>query len=107
MIKFFLILLLSTNLAFSQSAYRIQKGESSPISGVVITDSLAKHLYKQEQKVTILEDLRLTNKELLDVYMKQNIQLKENANKAKYEAFWYKVGLGVISGLLIYRGITK
>lgn len=111
-IRFKILILLVTfiltlQMAKAQVAYKVEKGKPSPISGVIITEEKVIELYKAEKKVIVLEDLRIHDKELVNVYKGHSKDLREDVIKAQSEAFWCKVALGIVSGFLMYRGVTK
>lgn len=96
----FLVFTLICVTAKADNAYRIKKGESSPIDGVVITEKLAIELYKSDKSVPILKQIVQDERKLKELY-------RERSNESDNKVFWYRVGLGIISGALIYRGITR
>lgn len=101
------LLLIIPTLSMSTVAQKIDKGQPAPFNGVIITEEKAVELYKAEKKVIVLEDLRLTEKELSEVYLKKTKDLSLKLNRSESELFWYKVGIGVLVGAFVYRGVTK
>lgn len=100
-------IIISSSLVFAEDvAFRVEKGKPSPITGVVLTDTKVKELYRIEQREVVLNDLRLLDKELLSGYKQDNIRLHKNLETAKLDAFWSKVGFFVL-GAIVYRGVSK
>lgn len=105
--KIFLATFLVVNISYADVSYKIKKGQSSPINGVVLTEEKVVELYRIEQREMVLKDLRIVEKELTEKYKQENRNLVKKLNNTKSEVFWYKMGLGILSGFLIYRGVTK
>lgn len=90
----------------AQVAQRVKQGAIVPFDGVVVREDKVKELYKAEQKVLVLEDLRIHEKELSDRYKVHNKDLSKKLSNSKMNAFWSKVGFFVL-GAVVYRGVTK
>ena len=100
-------ILITPTTSIAQTAFRIKKGEPSPIDGIVITEEKAIELYKAEKRVVVLSDLRIAEQERAEFYKRKADNITLELKKSEQELFWYKVGAGVISGLFIYKGIIQ
>lgn len=109
MTKYLILLLFSFNL-YAQTAVPIKQGEKSPITGIVITEDKAKELYKAEEKVLVLSDLRLHDKELLDYYKNVAKDSQKKLNKAKMEAYFSGTlgfGLGILLSCFAFKVVQE
>src|SRR5690606_33844286 len=85
---------------YAQVAVPIKQGEKAIFNGVLITEEKVKELHKAEQKVLVLSDLRMADKELSDHYKNLAKDSQEKLNKAKLEAYWGST-IGFTLGVLI------
>lgn len=102
--KYLLITILCINLCFAQDAVIIKKGEKSPISGVVITEDLAKKLDKDSRLVVKYKELGKLNKELIE---KQQDKIKVLERKETINVF-KNIGyfiLGVATTALVAKAV--
>ena len=94
-----LAMIISLN-AFSQVAVPVKRGEPAKFDGVLITEEKVKELYKAEQSNIVLNDLRLSDKQLSEHYKELSEDAQKSANRAKIESYWSGT-VGFTLGVLI------
>lgn len=77
-----LIILTMANVT-AQDALFVDKGEAAPFSGILLTKERAEKAIKAEKKVIVLEDLRLTEKQLKEHY--KDVAKKERSKRLRSE----------------------
>ena len=99
MIKFILILILISNLAFAQNAVHLNSGDKAPFSGNLLTDSTTKQLYDDSLYKTSLQkqlDLSNSSNTLLQqdktLLLDQNSKLISAAQSSKTTSDLEKIG---------------
>lgn len=85
LIMILLLTTLTVNSAISQDALFVDKGEPAPFSGILLTKERAEKAIKAEKKVIVLEDLRLTEKQLKEHY--KDLAEKERNHRVKSELY--------------------
>lgn len=94
--KYLLLFTLCINICFAQDAVIIRKGDKSPITGVVITEDLAKKLDKDARLVIEYKELGRLNKELIE---RQEDQIKILEQKQSINTFknigYFLLGVGI------------
>lgn len=93
-------ILFTFNCLAQDTAIRLEKGKPASFTGVLISDEKAKELYKAEQSVLTLKELRISDKELSEHYKYLAKDSQEKLNKAKLESYWngtlgFLVGVGI------------
>lgn len=110
LILILLSITLTTNSSIAQDALFVDKGEVAPFSGILLTKERAEKAIKAEKKVVVLEDLRLTEKQLKEHYKsvakeerKQRLRSELNNNIKNIGYF----ALGTILAAFSFRVVQK
>lgn len=104
-IAIIVVLLFSIN-SFAQNAVKLNMGDIAPFKGVLLTPERAEKALKAEKKNIVLEDLRITQDELIQYHKDSAKQARNKLSEAKFNAFLTNSGyffLGVILGSLAIR----
>lgn len=102
--KYLLLFTLCINVCFAQDAVPIKKGDKSPISGVVITEDLAKKLDKDARLVIEYKELGRLNKELIERQEDQIKILEQKQSINTFKNIGYFI-LGVLTTSLVVRTV--
>ena len=97
--KIILILTLLINTAFAQSI-TIQKGETAPFSGHLITKDIAEEAAKNKLKVIELKDLQVSQEALTDFHKDNAKEARKELTKTQIDTFLYVTGAFVL-GVLV------
>lgn len=85
--KIILILIFLTNSAFAQNATTLNKGDTAPFSGVLLTKERAEKAMKAEKSNIVLKDLRIAQEELTE-YHRQDARIqRRKLSEAKFNGF--------------------
>ena len=109
MIKFILLFILSFNL-YAQVAAPVKLGDKAPISGIIITEDKVKELYKAEQSVIVLKDLRVSDKILIEHYKKDSEKYRKINEKNEFHNNVKNTGyflLGTILATICFKIVQK
>jgi hypothetical protein len=98
--KILLILLLSINLCFAQNAVKLNKASLAPFTGILVKKERLDTLVKAEKKNLVLEDLRLTQDELIDYHKNSARVYRKRLAEAKFNSFWANTGYFVLGVVL-------
>ena len=83
MIRMILLITLMSNVAFSKEATYLNKDDIAPFDGILLTEERAEKAMKAEKKVIVLEDLRITQEELIKHY--KEVAQEERDERVKQE----------------------
>ena len=124
LVKLLVFSMIVNNVAFADDTIVLNKGQSAPFTGLLLTEDKANEVYNDIKKYKLLNEsleksviLYKQNEELYDkkvnILLEQNDKLSENLLQARTTSNWEKIlwfGLGFLSvGLGIYgvKAITK
>lgn len=93
--KYLLILLLSFN-CYSQSAVKLNKGDSAPFTGALIKEDRLDKLVKSEKKVIKLEQLTIKQEELNTFYKGRAESVENELKKERTKYFFKSIGYFVL-----------
>lgn len=108
--KILLIFLLSINLVFAQNAVVLNKGDSAPFKGALVKPERLNSLVKAEKKNIVLQDLRLTQDELIEYHKDTARKYRTRLAEEKFNSFWTNTGyfvLGVIITGFAFKAADK
>lgn len=101
--KIILLMIMSITLisnSFAQNAIVLNKGDTAPFKGALVKSERLNTLVKAEKKNIVLEDLRITQDELIE-YHKDNARLyRKRLAEAKFDSFWTNTGYFVLGVVL-------
>ena len=101
-----LILAILTTNSFAQNAAKIDKGEKSPFSGIVVKEDIFNGLVKSDKKVLKLEDLRVVQDDLIDYHKDEAKKYRKELTKEKIGSTLSSTGyfvLGVVIASLGFK----
>lgn len=99
--KLILTILLTVSISsFSQEAVRVEKGDSAPFTGILVTDSKITELDKAQRKSIVLEDLRIRQEELIDYYRTDARVQRNKLTSAKFDSNLKAIGYFVLGSLM-------
>ena len=93
-----LLMSLITN-SFAQTATTLNKGDTTPFRGVLITEIQLKKYDKEEKANIVLKDLRITQDELIEYHKADAKTQRKKLSEAKFDSYTMNLGmfaLGVI-----------
>lgn len=102
--KILLIFLLSINLVFAQNAVKLNKGDTANFDGILVKQERLDKLVKAEKKNIVLEDLRITQDELIDYHRDSARLYRKRLAEAKFNSFWTNTGYFVLG--VVLTGLT-
>ena len=97
--KYLLIFIFMVNTAFAQNATLLNKGDSAPFKGVLLTSERAEKAMKAEKANIVLKDLQVAQEELTEYHRQAARIARTELSKAQFSGFWANTGffaLGVI-----------
>ena len=94
------LIALLTNIAFAGNIEPIKLDEPAPFSGYVITKERLKEAYKAEKKVIVLEDLKLTQDNLIKYQKDDASRQRRKLSEAKFKTNLYNIGYFVLGVVL-------
>jgi len=80
------------NSSFAQNAVKIEKGETAPFAGVLITEEKAIELDKAQRSNIVLKDLGIAKDELIGYYKDDARTQRNKLSKAEFKGFWTNTG---------------
>jgi len=105
-----LTLLLITSIistsSFAQTATLLEQGEPAPFTGTLVTNERVDKLIKAEKKVIVLEDLRITQEQLIEFHKDQARVTRRKLTEAKYDSYMNVLGaffIGVLATSVAIR----
>lgn len=93
-----LITLISNS--FAQNAIVLDKGQTAPFKGALIKPERLDTLVKAERKSIVLEDLRITQDELIDYHKDTARKYRTRLAEEKFNSFWTNTGFFVLGVVL-------
>lgn len=96
----YLLIILSFQLVFAQNATTLQKGDIAPHSGILLTKERAEQAMKAEKKVIVLEDLKLTQDQLIDYHKEDAMRQRRKLSKAEFDSNVKAIGMFVLGVVL-------
>lgn len=96
------ILILSiilTTTSFAQDAALLKKDEKAPFDGILLKKERAEKAMKAEKKLIVLQDLSLSQKDLIRYYKEDAQRQRDKLSEAKFKDSLYNTGyfiLGVV-----------
>jgi len=85
--KIILILILLSNSAFAQNATTLNKGDTAPFSGILLTKERAEEAMKAEKSNIVLKDLRIAQEELTEYYRQDARIQRRKLSEAQFSGF--------------------
>lgn len=98
--KTFILAMILTTSVFAQTAAKLNKGESAPFSGILITEEKAQELHKAEKRALALSDLRLTDQKIIEYYKDESIQRQLELKQERLSSHLKVIGFFVLGSLL-------
>lgn len=100
MIRTILLITLMSNVAFSKEATYLNKGDAAPFDGILLTEQRAEKAMKAEKKVLALEDLRITQDELISHYKEVAKQERKQRIKQEFSNSLKNIGYFLVGTLI-------
>lgn len=97
--RYLIVLILLINSAFAQNAVSLNKDQKAPFEGVLLTKERAEKAVKAEKRQIVLEDLRISQEELIKYHRKDAALQRRKLSQAKFESHVYNIAyflLGVV-----------
>lgn len=97
-----ILILLSTTLissSFAQNAVKLEKGQSAPFEGVLLTKERAEKAVKAEKKNIVLSDLRIAQDELIEFHKTDARRQRRKLSQAKFESHIYNAAYFIFGAL--------
>lgn len=94
-----LIITLTTSQVFAQSTI-LEKGDTAPYKGLLLTPERAEKAAKAEKRVIVLEDLRIAQNELIEFHKDQVKVTRRKLSEAKWDGFWSNTGYFLLGCVL-------
>jgi hypothetical protein len=101
--KIIVLLILSITLiksSYANDAILVKKDEVVPFDGILLTKERAEDAMKAEKKVIVLQDLQLTQKQLIEYYKKDAQLQRDKLSQAKFKDSMYNTGYFVLGVFL-------
>lgn len=114
--KILILILTSITLitsSFAKNATTVTKGEKSPFTGVLLKEKVFNDLVKSDKKVLKLEDLRITQDQLIKYHKEEASMYRKELTKEKIGNSFTNIGYFVLGVLVtsfafkIQRGVDK
>lgn len=110
--KILLMIMLTTLISnsFAQNAVVLNKGDIAPFTGALVKSEKLDDLVKAERKNIVLEDLRLTQDELIEYHKDTARKYRTRLAEEKFNSFWTNTGyfvLGVIITGFAFKAADK
>jgi len=80
------MLIISTS-SFAETAALLEKGDSAPFSGTLITNERVDKLVKAEKANIVLKDLRIAEKELTEYHRSKAREARTELNKVQLKGY--------------------
>ena len=90
-----ILIISSSGPAFSQVT-RLEKGQVAPYTGALIGPERLDKLVKAEKKVIVLQDLRLTQDELIEYHRDSSRRYRKELSEQKFNSFLTNTGYFVL-----------
>lgn len=100
MIKIILLITLMSNVAFAENATYLNKGDQAPFEGILLKQERAEKAMKAEKKVIVLEDLRVTQEELINHYKEVAKQERKQRVKQEFSNSIKNIGYFLVGTLI-------
>jgi len=98
--RLILLLILLSNSAFAQNAVKVHEGNKVPFDGILLTTERAEKAMKAEKRSLVLEDLRMTQMELIDFHKQDARVQRRKLSEAKFDSNMKALGMLVL-GVLV------
>ena len=101
-----LLTILISNSVFAQNATALNKGDTAPFKGILLTEERAEKAVKAERSNIVLKDLRIAQDELIDYHKKDAKKQREKLSDAKFDSFMNTLGaflLGTIMASVAFK----
>jgi hypothetical protein len=93
------MLIISIN-SFAQNAVLLEKNQSAPFSGTLVTNKRIDKLIKAEKRELVLRDLGLAKDELIDYHKKDAQTQRKKLREAKFDSFVSNTGYFILGCIL-------
>jgi len=94
-----MLLLVSTN-SHAQNAVKLDKGQPSPFTGVLVTESKIIELDKAQRSNVVLKDLAIAKDDLIEYHKKDARTQRGRLSQAKFNSWTSNVGYFVLGVVL-------
>lgn len=95
-----ILAILLINNAFAQNAVKLNKGDITPFTGVLVKESKLIELDKAQRQNIVLKDLRFTQDELITYHKDKAIEARTELNKAQFKGYIGIIGAFVIGAII-------
>jgi lysyl-tRNA synthetase class II len=98
--KLLLVLIFLVNTAFAQDAALLDKGDSAPFKGVLLTTERATEAMKAEKANLVLKDLQVAQEELTEYHRDSARKARNELTKTQVRGYMNVIGAFVL-GVLV------